>query len=168
MEDKTVLEALKLAAHKEQDARKFYLESAERVKDACGREMFLTLADEEQHHLTMVQRVYESLVGGGGWVEFAEAAAVAEFEPLKARENLKREVGKSTGEADALLLAIQLENDSYDLYVQQAERVSDPAGKQMYRYLAQAERRHFDILMLNYEHMITTGGFLGLAARECE
>jgi len=168
MEDETILEALKLAAHKEQDARKFYLESAERVKDACGREMFLSLADEEQHHLTMVQRTYESLIGGSGWVEFAEAAAVAEFEPLKARENLKREVGESTGEADALLLAIQLENDSYDLYVQQAERVSDPAGKQMYRYLAQAERRHFDILMLNYEHMITTGGFLGLTERKCE
>lgn len=168
MEDKGVLEALKLAAHKEQDARKFYLESAERVKDACGREMFLTLADEEQHHRTMVQRVYESLVGGGGWIEFAEAAAVAEFEPLKKRENLKREVGEATGEADALLLAIQLENDSYDLYTQQAEQVSDPAGKQMYRYLAQAERRHFDILMLNYEHMITTGGFLGLQARSCD
>lgn len=168
MEDKTVLEALKLAAHKEQDARKFYLESAERVKDACGREMFLSLADEEQHHLTMVQRTYESLVGGGGWVEFAEAAAVAEFEPLKARENLKREVGEATSEADALLLAIQLENDSYDLYVKQAEQVSDPAGKQMYRYLAQAERRHFDILMLNYEHLTTTGGFLGLSARECK
>ncbi|MDH7488609.1 MAG: ferritin family protein [Anaerolineae bacterium] len=168
MEDKTVLEALKLAAHKEQDARKFYLESAERVKDACGREMFLSLADEEQHHLTMVQRTYESLIGGGGWVEFAEAAAVAEFEPLKARENLKRQVSEATSEADALLLAIQLENDSYDLYVQQAEQVSDPAGKQMYRYLAQAERRHFDILMLNYEHMITTGGFLGLMARKCE
>ncbi|MBC7259513.1 MAG: ferritin family protein [Chloroflexi bacterium] len=168
MEDKTILEALKLAAHKEQDARKFYLESAERVKDACGREMFLSLADEEQHHLTMVQRQYESLVGGGGWVEFAEAAAVAEFEPLKARTNLKQAVGETTSEMDALLLAIQLENDSYDLYVQQAERVASPAGKQMYRYLAQAERRHFDILMLNYEHMITTGGFLGLAAKSCD
>lgn len=168
MEDKTVMEALKLAAHKEQDARKFYLESASRVMDACGREMFLSLADEEQHHLTMVQRTYESLVGGGGWIAFAEAAAVAEFEPLKARENLKRQVAESSTEADALLLAIQLENDSYDLYVQQAERVSDPAGRQMYRYLAQAERRHFDILMLNYEHLITTGGFLGLQARTCE
>lgn len=168
MENKSVMEALKLAAHKEQDARKFYLESAERVQDACGREMFVSLADEELKHLKMVQRQYESLAGGEGWIEFAETAATAEFKPLKRRKSLKKPVEASTSEADALLLAIQMENDSRDLYTQQAKKVTSPAGKQMYRYLAQAEQRHFDILMMNYEHMITTGGFLGLNARKCD
>jgi rubrerythrin len=168
MEDKSVMEALKLAAHKEQDARKFYLESAERVQDACGHEMFVSLADEESNHLKMVQRQYESLAGGEGWVEFAEAAATAKFKPLKARKSLKKPAETFTSEADALLLAIQMENDSYDLYTQQAKTVASPAGKQMYYYLAQAEQRHFDILMLNYEHIITTGGFLGLGTRKCD
>ena len=168
MEAKSVMEALKLAAHKEQDARKFYLESAKRVSDACGREMFKSLADEESNHLKMVQRQYESLSGGKGWVEFAETAAAAKFRLLKSRKSLKQPVESSTSEADALLLAIQMENDSYDLYAQQAKAVSGEAGKQMYRYLAQAERRHFDLLMLNYEHMITTGGFLGTGPRKCE
>ena len=168
MEDKSVMEALKLAAHKEQDARKFYLESAERVQDACGRAMFVSLADEELNHLKMVQRQYESLAGGKGWVDFAEAAATGRFKALKARKSLKKPVEASTSEADALLLAIQMENDSYELYAQQAKTVTSPARKQMYRYLAQAEQRHFDILMLNYENMITTGGFLGLGARKCD
>jgi len=168
MEDKTLLEALKLAAHKEQDAHEFYVKSAKRVEDACGREMFVSLADEELNHLKMVQRQYESLVGGNGWVEFAEAAAAANLKPLKGRKSLKKLVAAGTTEADALLLAIQMENDSFDLYTEQAKRVKSEAGKQMYRYLAQAERRHFDILMLNYEHMTTTGGFLGLGKRECK
>jgi rubrerythrin len=168
MEDKSVMEALKLAAHKEQDARKFYLESAERVSDACGRDMFLSLADEELNHLKMVERQYESLAGGEGWVKFAEAAAAKAFKPLKARKSLKQPVDAATSEADALLLAIQMENDSRDLYAEQAKKVTSPAGKQMYRYLAQAEQRHFDLLMLNYEHMITSGGFLGLNTRKCD
>lgn len=168
MEDKSVMEALKLAAHKEQDARKFYLESAKRVSDACGREMFNSLADEELNHLKMVQRQYESLSGGKGWVEFAETAAAGSFRVLKSRKKVRRPVEAATTEADALLLAIQAENDSFDLYAQQAKLVKSPAGQQMYRYLAQAERRHFDLLMLNYEHMITSGGYLGMGARKCE
>ena len=167
MEDKTVLEALKLAAHKEQDARDFYLKSAKRVKDDCGREMFESLADEEMNHLKMVRRTYESLSGGKGWVEFAEAAAATKPKALRGRKSPREQVGARTTETDALLLAIQAENDSFDLYTEQAKRVTDPAGKQMYHYLAQAERRHFDILMLNYESLTTTGGFLGLGKREC-
>lgn len=168
MIDKSVLEALKTAATNEQKTREFYLQSAERVEDACGREMFQSLAEEELNHLRMVQRQYESLAGGEGWVEFAEAAAAEEFKPLEMRKVSEKPVDPTTSDKDALLFAIQLENDSHELYVSEAERITSPAGKQMYHFLAQAERRHFDILMLNYEHMTTTGGFLGLDVSKCE
>ncbi len=168
MIDDSVLEALRTAATNEQKTREFYLQSAERVKDACGREMFLSLAEEELNHLKMVQRQYEALAGGEDWVEFAEAAAAEEFKPLEARKVSEKPVDPMTSDRDALLFAIQLEHDSYELYMSEAERVDSPAGKQMYRHLANAERRHFEILMSNYEHVTSTGGFLGLGTSECE
>jgi len=168
MIDQGVLEALKKAATNEQKTHEFYLQAAERVEDACGREVFLSLAEEELNHLRMVQRQYEALEGGEGWVKFAEAAAAEKFEPLEMRKMSEKPVGPTTSDRDALLFAIQLENDSYEMYVNDAKRVTSPAGKQMYQYLAQAERRHFDILMLNYEHLTTTGGFLGLDVSGCE
>lgn len=168
MMDKDTLQALKIAATNEQKTREFYLQSAERVEDACGREMFLSLAEEELNHLRMVQRQYEALEGGEGWVSFAEAAAAEEFKPLEARKLSEKPVDPTTSDRDALLLAIQLEHDSYELYTGEAERIDSPAGKQMYLHLANAERRHFDILMSNYEHLTTTGGFLGLDVSECE
>lgn len=168
MEYNGVYEALQLAATNEQKTREFYLQSAERIDDACAKEMFRTLAAEEEKHLRMVQRQYESLKGGEGWVEFAEKAMTHNFPPLEERVASENPLKPTTSDLDALLFAIQLEHDSYELYRGMIGKTDDPAGKQMFRYLAEAEQRHFDTFMENYRYMTETGGFLGLGARKCD
>ena len=64
--------------------------------------------------------------------------------------------------ATSLLFAIQKENESYELYRKAATETDDPAGRDMYQRLASYERVHFDILMLNYEHQMSTGSWRGL------
>ncbi len=166
MDKDTALEALQQAACNEQETRQFYLESAERTIDQRGREMFLSLAEEEEIHLRTVKAQYEALQADRGWVTFEELPCeptALEF-PLsdRARELLAKEVRADAGDLDALLLGMQIEHRSYDFYQKAAAQTKDSDGKAMYQSLAAAERNHFDVLMLNYEHMVNTGTWLGL------
>ncbi len=170
MDKDIALEALQQAACNEQETRQFYLEAAERTIDEQGKETFLSLAEDEEVHLRTVKAQYEALQADRGWVAFEELVCepTALEIPLsdRARELLAKEVRAEASDLDALLVGIQMEHNSYDFYQQAAAQTADPAGRAMYQSLAAAERTHFDVLMLNYEHMVSTGTWLGLQDEE--
>jgi rubrerythrin len=168
MQENTVaLQALRQAIRLEQDGYKFYTEAAERTADPRGREMFFSLADDEKLHLRIVQDQYEALSAGQGWVSFSE---VLEFKPVDVDkplfppegEALEEAIAPEASDTDALLFGLQIENESYELYRKAAREIDDPSGKEMYQRLASYERVHFDILMLNYEHLVSSGSWRGL------
>ena len=164
MQENTVaLQALRQAIRLEQDGYEFYTEAAERTADPRGRETFLSLADDEKLHLRIVQDQYEALNAGKGWVSFSEAL---ELKPVDLDKPLfppdRETIGPEASDIDALLFAMQVENESYELYRKAATETADPAGKEMYQRLASDERVHFDILMLNYEHLLSAGRWRGL------
>ncbi|MGA9349414.1 MAG: ferritin family protein [Anaerolineae bacterium] len=166
-EDPVALQALRQAIRLEQDGYKFYIKAAERTVDLRGQEMFLSLADDEELHLRIVQDQYEALKGGRGWVSFSE---VLELKPVDLdkplfppeREGLEKAIDPKASDTDALLFGLQIENESYELYRKAASETADPVGKAMYQRLASQERTHFDILMLNYEHLVSAGSWRGL------
>ena len=63
------------------------------------------------------------------------------------------------GCVELALFALQFENESYQLYHELAQATDDPLGKGMYESLAAIERHHFDLVMLNYEHLSATGSW---------
>ena len=163
----SALRALRQAMRLEEDGHKFYTEAAERTADQHGRGMFLSLADDEKLHLRIVQDQYEALSTGQGWVSFSEALELKPVDvdkPLFPVEGqaLDKAIGPEASDTEALLFAIQKENESYELYRKAATETADPAGQDMYQRLASYERVHFDILMLNYEHQMSTGSWRGL------
>jgi rubrerythrin len=168
MQENTIaLQALRQAIRLEQDGYKFYTEAAERTAAPRGREMFLSLADDEKLHLRIVQDQYEALTAGKGWVSFLEETEVEPVDldkPLfpPEREALEKAIDPKASDTDALLFALQIENESYELYRKATTETADPTGKEMYQYLASQERTHFDILMVNYEHLVSAGSWRGL------
>ena len=164
MEENIVaLQALRQAIRLEQDGYKFYTEAAERTADPRGREMFLSLADDEELHLRIVRDQYEALNAGKGWVSFSEALELKPVDLDKPLFPPEREtIGPEASDTDALLFALHKENESYELYRQTATETDDPVGKEMYQRLASYEQVHFDILMLNYEHLVSAGSWRGL------
>ena len=54
----------------------------------------------------------------------------------------------------------KIENDSFNLYTEQAKAATDPNAKSLYEYLVDAERTHFNLLMLNYESLSSVGSFV--------
>jgi rubrerythrin len=166
-ENSVASEALCQAARLEEDGYKFYTEAAKRTADPRGREMFLSLADDEKMHLRMVEGQYEAVMNEEEWISFPEALECTPLDldkPLFPPEghDLEEVVDPAASDLDALLFALQIENESHELYRKAAAEVADPAGKAMYEFLATEARTHFDVLMLNYEHLASTGSWRGL------
>jgi rubrerythrin len=164
VKNSAALQALEQALSLERDGHRFYIQAAERTVDPKGAEMFRSLADDERLHERMIQNQIDSLSAGKGWTLPQGVGRVqADLEtPLfpKGKLELEKAIRPDASDLDALLFALKIENDSFNLYVEQAGRVDDPKAKQMYEYLVQAERTHFNLVMLNYESLSSNAGWV--------
>jgi len=164
------LEALRQAMDLEQRGHQFYLGAAERTKDPRGKEMFRSLARDEVTHLNTVQKQYEALSRGEGWLPLTGAPE----KPIDLeksllppdKETLERTIRAEASDIDALHFALQFESDAYNLYRKVATETTDPIGRQMYEWLTDAELTHFNVLMSNYEYLARVGHWLGLQRAE--
>ena len=164
VEKSAALQALEQALGLERDGHRFYVQAAERTVDPKGAQMFRSLAEDEVMHERMIQRQIDSLSAGQGWALPQGVGQVqADLEtPLfpQGKVELERAIRPDASDLDALLFGLKIENDSFNLYVEQAGQADDPKAKQMYEYLVQAERTHFDLLMLNYESLSSNAGWV--------
>jgi rubrerythrin len=158
------LTALSQALKLEQEGLAFYTQAAARTADAKGREMFLSLADDERQHADMIQRQLHAIEGDGLYVLLPDLNVPAIdfgaklFPPE--RQAMETKIGAQAGDLQALFVALENEIKSYDLYIKAAQETANAAGKQMYQWLASAERTHFNILMSNYEAMAEKGSWV--------
>ena len=164
VENSAALQALEQALSLERDGHRFYIQAAERTVDPKGAQTFSSLADDEALHERMIQSQIDSLSAGKGWAlpEGVDRVQVDLETPLfpQGKLELEKAIRPDASDLDALLFALKIENDSFNLYVEQAGQVDDPQAKQMYEYLVQAERTHFNLLMLNYESLSSNAGWV--------
>ena len=158
------LDALSKALKLEQEGRAFYLKAAETTADEKGQAMFRSLADDEKLHAEMVQRQLHAIEGQGAYVllpntKVAPIDLDQQLFPPDA-EAAKKVLGVEPSEIDALHVALEREIVSYQFYSKAAKETADAAGKQMYTWLASAEVTHFNLLMSNYESLVSMGGWV--------
>lgn len=163
----TALKALQQAIQIEQEGLEFYNRAAERTADPHGREVFRSLVQDEELHLYIVRRQYQSLSESGEWTPSDELQEVeADLDqPLlfpAGEEGLKEAIRPDASDREALLFALEIEHRNYELYRKAALDTEAPLGREMYQHLAAAEQNHFNLVMLNYEHLTTVGRWLGL------
>lgn len=156
-EIETALSILKRAMRIEQDGHEFYLKAARTTRDEKGQEIFRTLADDEQNHFRLIQQQYTALTNENKWVSSAgiKPAPIELTGPLfpGGREALEKKITARSGDLDALLFGLEIEDKSYDLYRTAASSTTDPLGKDVFAFLAGQEKDHFNILMMRYEYL---------------
>jgi rubrerythrin len=157
------LEALYEALCLELEGRAFYLRAAQRTRDEKGVAMFRSLADDERLHAEIVEGRMDALVSGEEWgapeCVLECDADLADVLFPRGEERFSKEILPDASDVDALLFALGKENDAYNYYLQQSKLAEDPMAKKMYEYLADSERTHFNLLMLNYESLRSKGAW---------
>ncbi len=158
------LQALSQALKLEREGREFYLKAARETANQKGRAMFLSLADDERMHLETVERQLRAIEREGTYVDLP-ALEVRDIDlELKLfppeRQEAKERIGVHPNQLEALHVALDIEMRAHNLYRAAAKGTEDEAGNRMYRWLAHAEMTHFNLLMSNYESLVSLGGWI--------
>jgi rubrerythrin len=144
VEHKDRLEALKLALTNEEKERDFYLAHAKRTKDALGRQMFESIAADENEHYTRLVELHKKLSERNKWPEGFSTDI-----PTRVIDALGRLVKEATDspESDeddvkAVKTAIEFEQKGEDSYARLADGAKDKAEKRFFGLLSSMEREH--------------------------
>jgi rubrerythrin len=141
-EQDKILQILQLAIKMEQDGKKFYLRVSQESQHELGKKLMATLAAEEDIHRQQFEKIFEGIRKQHAWPK-------TDFHPDKGRniktifsQASKETKPATTTEQDAVKVAINMENQSYDLYKNQAGLAADQTEKTFFEALAGEERGH--------------------------
>jgi len=158
MEDEQVktLEALQIAVQMEIDGKEYYQKVSQSSGNQLGRELFQSLAAEEDIHRQKFEEIYNAIRNKKAWPK-------TDFQPDRGRrlrsifakviEEMGSNIQAPTTELDAIQIAMDMENKSYDLYRSRSQIAAYDAERNFYQTLAAEEREHHRVLLDYYEYL---------------
>ncbi len=160
-QDKT-MEALQIAIQMEIDGQAYYQKLSKSSDSQAGRDLFKSLAAEEDGHRQKFEEIYDAIGSRKAWPKIS-------FEPgrgqkirtlfIGAMERLGREVTAPATELDSINTAMEMENRSYSLYESRALVAAHDAEREFYQALAGEERGHYLTLLDYYEYLKDPAGW---------
>lgn len=162
------LDAVNVAIEMERSGHKFYTGAAALARDENGKEMFSRLANDELAHVYWLMAVRQSLIKTG---EFGDVDQLVKDGGTASQEDLPAfplsargfEITPETRELEALEMGIQAEKDSIAFYEKAAEMTEDPAGRALFKRLADWEDEHRRLLEAEHDYLENSGFYLGIA-----
>jgi rubrerythrin len=132
LEQAKTLDALQISIRMEIDGKEFYLHSARSSGNATGRELFQSLANEEDLHRKKFEEIYKQIQEQKGWPELKSPA----FQNISLETVFSaagRDASATATEIEALQTAMQMENRTYDFYHDRSLKAQHDAEKKVLR-----------------------------------
>ena len=153
---------LEIALQMETDGKEFYRKASERATDSLGKELFAQLADEEDYHAMKAKHIFESLKQGNSLAEdevsFDQGKTVRSIF-AKASKKLDARVEASSGELDAVTVALDMEEKSRKFYEEHSREADDGVEVRFFRALTAEEQGHYLALVDYREYLNDPSGW---------
>jgi rubrerythrin len=144
---KSTEDILKTAVLLELRGKAFYAKTARESESEAVREIFSTLAEEEDAHVEFLSRQFAEYKKSGRFAQNPAESSTDETEAaMILSERVKKEISAASFEAAAISAAIDFENRAIEVYQGRADEASDPNEKETYQMLADWERTHHRLL----------------------
>jgi rubrerythrin len=143
-----IVDALKSAVQAEGEGYHFYMMAAASTKDPKGKEVFETLAREEQDHARYLKAQYRSLLDTGrpdAGVRLGTRLDLTGPSPIFSPA-LRGRAADAHYEMSALSIGMQLELGAAQFYRGLAAKAAAPVLKQVLLELAEWETGHYEAL----------------------
>jgi rubrerythrin len=167
-EIENALVVIRRAIYNEIAGQRFYDDAAYACIDPWAKEVFATLAAEENVHTRLLLLEYRALTDQGRWLDpriALESTADVDItqvtfpdeqpgeELFPSQWSAAQVVDRRATDLDALAFGIELEKKAIELYGQAGQQVQDPAAYRAYRFLADEETRHYNQLKTQWENL---------------
>lgn len=137
-----------------------------------GRATFEFLANEELHHIELIKDFAQSISGVKEW----DASQLKETSLPEVGSNIRgiferfgsqfEEIAANDDERlETYRIAMDMERRGYDFYTRASESVTDERAKDLFRFLAGEEQRHFQIIQDTHDFLDQPDGILAMEER---
>jgi rubrerythrin len=148
--------SVEIAAKMEADAITFYREAAEKARNPVGKKMFLSIAEDEKGHLTMLKNALQVC-----------ELKITEAQPIKAvrtifeemKESMMQRVEATKDELEAFRIAMDMEKQGMEFYRKALAEAPSEKEKCLFERLIKEEEQHFKIFSETYAFMTDTGNW---------
>ena len=167
MEDvQGVLAVIQGAVQNEIAGQRFYNDAAYHCIDPWAKEVFATLAGEEEKHALLLLGEYQSLRSEGRWLPPGTAQDLGgsvdvtqiSFSSEKPGVELfpdgwsaRQAIDRTSDDLAALAYGLAIERRSIILYQREADAATDPNAREAFSFLVDEERRHYRDLRSRWE-----------------
>jgi rubrerythrin len=158
-----VKDKLDVAYKTEMQGYRFYTKVSAIVDDEHGKNMFTHLAKDELDHIRVIYSIGEELKAGRHWPKYEDALKAAESFDIEGLpifpedEEITESIGKSSGEFDALKVAINAEGKAIEFYLDMLKEADDQNEKNLLITLVDMERNHLKLLRWQNEYLMKSG-----------
>ncbi|HUV78646.1 MAG TPA: ferritin family protein [Desulfobacterales bacterium] len=148
MKQNTSLEILKQAILLERRGKAFYRKVAEKTESNGVRDVFETMAAEEQNHIDLLSEQFKAYGKEKKFIpgNYKDSDSSRVASKVLTRE-IREKISAAGFEAASISAAILMEEHAVKLYSESAETTSDPEAKALYEWLARWEREHLGLLL---------------------
>ncbi len=146
MDENKTLDIVKKAILMEYRGRALYKAVARESENEGIKELFNTLAKEEENHIEVLERQFQS-VNKGGAFDAGELMEMSSSETTKVlNDKIVKGISAAGYEAAGIAAALEFEKKAVEFYSQRAEQAgSDEEGK-VFNWLAEWEKEHMGML----------------------
>lgn len=154
-----VVEILNYAIKIEREGLITYLNAARKAKDIGVKNMFISLARDEYHHMEILDKERERYIANQvyGPVKLPQSE-IEQLIPRVKEAEKKRGAKGELSEIDALNIALDQEKQSRDYYFSKANELPDNCeAKKLLLELARMEQMHYDLILAQLDYIKGTG-----------
>jgi len=153
-----IKEAIKTAIQMEKDGYSFYKKAAAQTNNNLARDIYENLAEDEENHLDVFQKIFEDKISKEEWnslVESSKKYAKINIFP----KDLKKAEGVSVeaNELDALRMGMDAEKEAIDYYSKIMDEIEDEEIIKILEQIIEQEKNHYNILEGEFDHLNKTG-----------
>jgi rubrerythrin len=150
------MNAAEIARKMETDAVKFYKEAAEKTSHPVGKEMFISIMEDEIRHTIMIEAVLKGMDIPEQSDEPMEKV-VTIFEKMK--PELEKLITATSDDKEALRIAMEMEKKGFDFYQQAEAEATDEKTRALFSKLARDEDQHYRMFANTYNFLNDSGNW---------
>jgi len=155
------MDILRNALDMEAEGKDFFERVANMMKHPRAKEMFVSLAKQENRHIEVLGSELKRFEQGDDWASLEEmksgGSGIPKVSVFTDREFKHLKLRPDAGELEALSIGIEVEKKSIDYYRSAASRVASTKAKEVFNWLVGEEAGHLTILTAEYENRIKSG-----------
>ena len=157
-EIENVKDAILTAIQMEKDGYSFYINAATQTESKMGKTIFESLAEDEQRHLDVFQKMFEDKVSKSEWNDLLDSSKKYATIPIFPN-NLNDAPGMDaeSTEIDALRMAMDAEKEAIEYYEKIKENLEDLDVKKVIGEIIEQEKNHYSLLEKEFNHINSTG-----------